>query len=128
MMILKMLVTARNTSRILVGSIVGLGVLLTVAPLPTLAQAQRIEPLEDLRTKDGSDFFNGRGNGQSSGIMNFIQNAIIGTPKSSDEFASEQQENFNDAAAQFRKQQAERLRRQQAAPTPSTPMTTPPSN
>jgi len=114
-----MVVTTKTVSRVLVGTILGTGLLVSMVQLPTVAQTTRPSPLEDLQTKDGTDFFNGRGNGQGSSVMNFIQNAIIGAPRSSEEFTADQQENFNEATARFRQQQADRLRKQQpqAAPT-----------
>lgn len=110
------------TSVVRVGFVLGLATTVVgFVSLPTMAQTARPAPLEDLQTKDGSDFFNGRGNGQTGGVMNFIQNAIIGTPRSMDEFTAEQKENFNDAAAQFRKRQAEQIRQQQTQNSPTSP-------
>jgi len=125
--------TTKSVLRVVVGTCLG-GVLVAGAGVPALAQIPRPTPLEDLQTKDGSDFFNGRGNGQGAGIMNFIQNAIIGTPRSSDEFVADQRENFDEATSLFRKRQAEQLRKSQpapdlqVAPLPSTPATPPSSN
>ncbi len=119
----KIAIARQSTLRVLLGMTVGVSCLLTSA-LPASSQVARPTPLEDLQTKDGSDFFNGRSNGQTGSVMNFIQNAIIGAPRSMDEFSAEQQGNFNDAASQFRKQQAELLRKQQAQPN-STPNVAP---
>jgi hypothetical protein len=110
--------TAVVTLRVGLGIVLGSSVLLA-SGLPTYGQVARPTPLEDLQTKDGSDFFNGRGNNQSGSVMNFIQNAIIGAPRSMEEFQSEQQGNFNDAASQFRKLQAEQLRKQQGQSNPA---------
>jgi len=130
------LASIKSAIRVLVG--IGLGVsMVGIVAIPTLAQSTRPAPLEDLQTKDGgNNIFGGRGDGQAGSVMNFIQNAIIGTPRSMDEFRAGQNENFNDAAAQFRKQQAERLRQQQqqsnpnsqVAPLPTGSTTTPRAN
>ncbi len=107
-------------------SLVMAGTLLTAVLEPASAQVGPVKPLEDLQTKDSADFFNGRGNGQSSSMMNFIQNAIIGSPRSMDEFNSEQKDSLDAATEQFRKQQAERLRNNQSAPVaPTTPQSGP---
>lgn len=125
----KTLVTAKEASRVLVSTIVGAGLLLGVAQVPTVAQVGgRPSPLEDLQTKDGSDFFNGRSNGQAGSVMNFIQNAIIGAPRSMDEFTADQQENFNDATARFRQQQADRLRKQEPQASPNLQVAPLPGN
>ncbi|MBF2029735.1 MAG: hypothetical protein IGS48_23760 [Oscillatoriales cyanobacterium C42_A2020_001] len=124
-----MLVTAKYASRVLVSTMVGVGLLLGIAQMPTTAQTGgRPSPLEDLQTKDGSDFFNGRSNGQTGSVMNFIQNAIIGAPRSLDEFTADQQENFNDATARFRKQQADRLRKQEPQNSPTLQVAPLPAN
>lgn len=117
---------AQSTIQIVCGLTVGSGLLLTTLT-PAHGQVGRPTPLEDLQTKDGSDFFNGRGNSQTGSVMNFIQNAIIGTPRSAEEFSSEQQENFNEATSQFLKQQAEALRKRQAQPATGAPLTPSPA-
>ncbi len=111
--------------------------LLTAAALmatvlePASAQIGGPKPLEDLQTKDSADFLNGRGNGQSSTMMNIIQNAIIGSPRSMDEYTAEQKDTLDAATEQFRKQQAERLQNNQpvqVAPASPQPTPTAPSN
>ncbi|MGQ9869806.1 hypothetical protein [Leptodesmis sp.] len=107
------------------------GVLMSTVLEPASAQIGAPKPLEDLQTKDSADFLNGRGNGQSSTMMNIIQNAIIGSPRSMDEYTAEQKDNLDAATEQFRKQQAERLRNSQpvqSAPASSQPSLTTPAN
>jgi hypothetical protein len=115
----------------LVAGLLLAGTLTTAGLEPAAAQVGPVKPLEDLQTKDSADFFNGRGNGQSSSMMNFIQNAIIGSPRSMDEFNSDQKDSLDAATQQFRKQQAEQLRNNQSvpvAPTTPQPSLTTPSN
>lgn len=111
-----------------VSACLGGGLLITTALLPAQAQTARPTPLEDLQTKDGSDFFNGRGNSSTGSVMNFIQNAIIGTPRSSDEFVADQRENFDEATLKFRQQQAERLKKQQSQSSPDLQVAPLPDN
>jgi len=128
MNIQRILQVAQLSTRVVVGATAGVGLLLTTL-LPAYGQVSRPTALEDLQTKDGSDFFNGRGNSQTGSMMNFIQNAIIGAPRSMEEFSADQQENFNDATLRFRQQQAEQLRKRQdqpgsapvVSPVPTTP-------
>jgi hypothetical protein len=101
----------KQSCSVTLGLLIGLSVV--AVPLPSVQAQTSPRPLEDLQTKDSSDFFNGRGNGQNSSIMNFIQNAIIGTPRSSEDFAADQQGSLDDAAAKFRQQRADLLRKQQ---------------
>jgi hypothetical protein len=107
------------------------GTLMSTVLESASAQTGAPKPLEDLQTKDSADFLNGRGNGQSSTMMNIIQNAIIGSPRSMDEYTSDQKDNLDAATQQFRKQQAERLRNNQPVQVaPTSPQLTPtaPSN
>lgn len=123
----KMPMLTKYTSHFLFGLMLGAGALLAVAPTSAVAQ-NRPEPLEDLRTKDGADFFNGRGNGQGSSMMNFIQNAIIGLPRNSDEVAAEQRENLDAATAQFLKRRSEMMRKSQPQVAPVAPVENPPAS
>lgn len=111
----------RTIARSLFGAVLGTVTLLGALPLSAHAQASdRPDPLADFQTKDGADFFNGRGNGNgSSSIMNFIQNAIIGTPKDAGEFAAEQRDNLDSETAKFRARQAEQFRKLQPATAPT---------
>lgn len=112
-------VAVRPLTRCLVGA--ALGTVTLLGMMSTGAQAQsadRPDPLADFQTKDGADFFNGRGNGNGAGsVMNFIQNAIIGVPRDAGEFAAEQKDNLDSETARFRAQQAEQFRKLQVNPT-----------
>lgn len=68
------------------------------------------------------------------GVMDLIHNAMLGPSRSMQDYSAEQQENLNDAAAQFRAQQRQRLNSQPrvifVSPTesqvvPLAPTTTP---
>lgn len=90
------------------------GFFLTVSyPGAASAQTAQVNPLEDLQTQDNRDPFSSRGNGQMGGVMDLIHNAMLGPSKSMADFSAEQQENLDDAAAQFRSQQQQRLNGQQ---------------
>ena len=107
--------SGRKSVALVLGACLGSVALGVGSAAPSWAQATPT-PLEDLQTKDGADFFNGRGNSQTGSMMNFIQNAIIGTPRSNSEFQADSQENFDEATSSFRKQQADLFRQKQAAP------------
>ena len=109
----------RCASYLFLGTALAGAVVLT--GLQTSANAQATpSPLEDLRTKDsGSDFFGNGGGNPGSSMMNFIQNAILGTPRSSEEFVSDQRDNLDEATVNFRKQQQEKLRKQTTSTSPT---------
>ncbi|XZN88865.1 MAG: hypothetical protein ACM65M_14310 [Microcoleus sp.] len=75
-------------------------------PQPTLAQASSLtnpQPLQDFQTNDNPDPFSG-GNGGSR-VLDLIHRSRLGNGRSMEEFSSEQRQNLNDAAAEFRNKQ-----------------------
>ena len=90
------------------------------SPQTTFAQASNLnnnsaQPLQDFQTKDNTDPFSGRSSG--SGIFDLIHRSRLGNGRSMEEFNSEQRQNLNDAAAEFRNKQRQLLEKQ-AAPAP----------
>ena len=90
------------------------------SPQATLAQASDLnnnnaQPLQDFQTKDNTDPFSGRSSG--SGIFDLIHRSRLGNGRSMEEFNSEQRQNLNDAAAEFRNKQRQMLEKQ-AVPAP----------
>ncbi|MEG3922756.1 MULTISPECIES: hypothetical protein [unclassified Microcoleus] len=87
-------------------------------PQASFAQASGLnnaQPLQDFQTQDNTDPFSGRSSG--SGIFDLIHRSKLGGGRSMEEFNSEQQQNLNDAAAEFRNKQRLLLEKQ-AVPTP----------
>lgn len=64
-----------------------------------------------------------------NGIFDLVHRAMMGGNRSLDDFSNEQQGNLNDAAAQFRALQQQRLKNQQQTPaaTPEAPAASTPS-
>ena len=87
-------------------------------PQTTFAQASGLtnspQPLQDFQTKDNTDPFSGRSSG--SGIFDLIHRSRLGNGRSIEEFNTEQRQNLNDAAAEFRNKQRQMLEKQ-AVPT-----------
>ncbi len=88
-------------------------------PQATFAQASGLnnspQPLQDFQTQDNTDPFSGRSSG--SGIFDLIHRSRLGNGRSMEEFNTEQRQNLNDAAAEFRNKQRQILEKQ-AAPAP----------
>ncbi|MCY7384693.1 MAG: hypothetical protein LH628_19345 [Microcoleus sp. CAN_BIN18] len=89
-------------------------------PQATFAQASGLnnnnaQPLQDFQTQDNTDPFSGRSSG--SGIFDLIHRSKLGGGRSMEEFNSEQRQNLNDAAAEFRNKQRLLLEKP-AVPTP----------
>ena len=89
------------------------------SPQTTFAQASDLtnspQPLQDFQTKDNTDPFSGRSSG--SGIFDLIHRSRLGNGRSMEEFNSEQRQNLNDAAAEFRNKQRQMLEKP-AVPAP----------
>ncbi|MEG5042022.1 MULTISPECIES: hypothetical protein [unclassified Microcoleus] len=83
------------------------------SPQATFAQASGLnnaQPLQDFQTQDNTDPFSGRSSG--SGIFDLIHRSNLGGGRSMEEFNSEQRQNLNDAAAEFRNKQRLLLEKQ----------------
>lgn len=88
------------------------------SPQASFAQASGLnnaQPLRDFQTQDNTDPFSGRSSG--SGIFDLIHRSRLGGGRSMEEFTTEQRQNLNDAAAEFRNKQR-LLLENQAVPTP----------
>ena len=88
------------------------------SPQASFAQASGLnnsQPLQDFQTQDDTDPFSGRSSG--SAIFDLIHRSQLGGGRSMEEFTTEQRQNLNDAAAEFRNKQR-LLLENQAVPTP----------
>ena len=88
------------------------------SPQASFAQASGLnnaQPLQDFQTQDNTDPFSGRSSG--SAIFDLIHRSQLGGGRSMEEFNTEQRQNLNDAAAEFRNKQR-LLLENQAVPTP----------
>ena len=89
------------------------------SPQASFAQASGLnnnaQPLQDFQTQDNTDPFSGRSSG--SGIFDLIHRSRLGNGRSMEEFNTEQRQNLNDAAAEFRNKQRLLLEKS-AEPTP----------
>ena len=83
------------------------------SPQASFAQASGLnnaQPLQDFQTQDNTDPFSGRSSG--SGIFDLIHRSQLGGGRSMEEFTTEQRQNLNDAAAEFRNKQRLLLEKQ----------------
>ena len=91
------------------------------SPQASFAQASGLnnaQPLQDFQTQDNSDPFSGRSSG--SGIFDLIHRSRLGGGRTMEEFNTEQRQNLNDAAAEFRNKQRLILQQQdQTVPSPA---------
>ncbi len=97
------------------------GLIAAAIPCFTAAsvQAQIAAPLQDSRVKDDANFFSGQSGDAASSFTNMMLRALQGPSVSAEEFTSGKRESLDQETANFRKQQADRLRQQ--APQSATP-------
>jgi len=84
-----------------------------LSPQASFAQASGLnnaQPLQDFQTQDNTDPFSGRSSGR--GILDLIHRSQLGGGRSMEEFTTEQRQNLNDAAAEFRNKQRLLLEKQ----------------
>ncbi|NJK68932.1 MAG: hypothetical protein HC789_00345 [Microcoleus sp. CSU_2_2] len=96
--------------QVAIGAIASSAILL---PQATFAQASGLnnsQPLQDFQTNDNPDPFSGRSSG--TGIFDLIHRSRLGNGRNLDEFTTEQRQNLNDAAAEFRDKQRQLLQKQ----------------
>lgn len=97
------------------------GLIAAAIPCFTAAsvQAQIAAPIQDSRAKDDANFFSGQSGDAKNSFTNLMLRALQGTSVSAEEFASDKRESLDKETANFRKQQADRLRQQ--SPQSTTP-------
>jgi len=98
------------------------------AILPQTASAQptdRVQPLQDFNTQQNEvDPFTGSAGGGGFSVFDLIHNSRLYNSRDINDFTTESRQNIDDAAAQFRQQQLQRLGN---PASPVTPETTPPT-
>lgn len=118
-----MKITTKFTNRV-ISTVAGMGIVFLLLPQISWAQTTTdVNPIEDRNpAEEGSDPFSSNGQGGSLGIFDLIHRANLGGDRNIEDFSLEQNQSLNDAAAQFRKKQLERLQQRQATPaTVTTP-------
>lgn len=89
-----------------------------VLPTKVVAQATHIDPLEGVQTQDaGSDPLSSN---SGFSVFDMIHRARLGNSRSIQEFRTEQRQQLDDAAAEFRRQQLDRIQNPTEAPVTST--------
>lgn len=103
--------------------------------IPQLAKAQstqinpstQVNPLQDFQPQQG-DPFSSRNDNPTGSLFDLIHRAQLGSSMSAEEFNTEKNQNLNDAAAEFRKKQQQRIQSPSQTGTVTSPVTTPSPN
>ncbi len=100
--------------------------------VPQLAKAQstqinpstQVNPLQDFQPQQG-DPFSSRNDNPTGSLFDLIHRAQLGNSRSVEEFNTDKNQSLNDAAAEFRKKQQQRIQTPSQAGTVENTTTTP---
>lgn len=100
--------------------------------IPQLAKAQstqvspstQVNPLQDFQPQEG-DPFSSRNDNPTGSLFDLIHRAQLGSSMSAEEFNTEKNQSLNDAAAEFRKKQQQRIQSPGQVGTVENTTTTP---
>jgi hypothetical protein len=118
-------------TKLAIVGLMGLGIVAIAQPtFAQTAPAATVDPFKDTQSGDAlSNLFNNSSDssGATTGVFDLIQRITNGTNQG--DFRAQQQQNLDDAAAQFRAQQQKLLRQQPIAPasTQAVPSVTTPA-
>ena len=107
---------------LVLGTVAGISLVSLLMPQLSWAQTTDVNPLQDLNPEQNQDPFSSSSQGNSFSMFNIIHRANLGSI-SIDDYSAAQNESLNNAAAEFRKKQLQRMQQQQA--TPINQVTTP---
>ncbi|MFB2879104.1 hypothetical protein [Floridanema aerugineum] len=96
----------QSLTKIAFGLLAGTTFSILVLPETTLAQNLNTDPSQEFQ-KDGDPLTGGTG--QSFSVFDLIHRSNLGLNRSMEDVTNEQKENLDDAAAQFRARQRQRL-------------------
>lgn len=115
-----------SLTRLVLSTVAGIGVVSLLLPQPSWADPNNeANPLKDFETQRNNDpFSSSRDDADGFGVFDLIHRATLGNNRSLQDYSTEQNENLDAAAAQFRSRQRERIQGQDQ-PTPVNPVTTP---
>lgn len=117
-----MKISASSLTKIFFGVVAGISLATLSLPQLTWAQATTdAEPLRDLNQDRNRDPFSRGDTGDAmSGLMDIMHRAQMGNIRSAGDFATEQNQSLDDAAAKFRQQQLQRMQQNQSQPNNPT--------
>ena len=109
-----MKISASSLTKIFFSAVVGISLATLSLPQTTWAQATTdAEPLRDLNQDRNRDPFSRGDTGDAmSGLMDIMHRAQMGNIRSAGDFATEQNQSLDDAAAKFRQQQLQMMQNQ----------------
>jgi hypothetical protein len=119
-----MKIFASSLAKICFSTVAGISLATSLLPQPAWAQATTdADPLRDLNQEQNRDPFSRGDTGNAmSGLMDIMHRAQMGNIRSAGDFATEQNQSLDDAAAKFRQQQIQMMQQNRSQPNnPANP-------
>ena len=111
-----------SLKQLFLGTVLGVGLVSLVQPQCWAQVPERVNPLQNFGSEQNSDPFSGENEADSFGVFDLIHRANLGNTRSLSDYSTEQNENLDAAAAQFRLRQRQQIQRQ---PSPTDAISTP---
>lgn len=119
-----MKITTKSPQKFVLGIIAATSLFSVLVPQNAQAQSTDVNPLQDFQPQQG-DPFSSRNDDPTGSLFDLIHRAQLGNSRSAEEFNADKNQNLNDAAAEFRKKQQQRIQTPTPENTVNTPATTP---
>ena len=100
---------ASKPTQLTLGLVAAIGFIAGSSHLASAQQAAVAQPQQIFQDQQNRDPFSSRGGDQAGGVMDLVHRAIQAGSLSNEDFSSQQQENLDSAAADFRAAQQRRL-------------------
>ena len=119
-----MKIIASLPQKLILGVVASLSFSALLIPQGVKAQSTDVNPLQDFQPQEG-DPFSSRNDNPTSSLFDLIHRAQLGNSRSLEEFSTEKNQSLNDAAAEFRKKQQQRIQAPSQAGTVENTTTAP---
>lgn len=119
-----MKIRASLPQKFILGLVASLSLCSLLIPQDAKAQSTEVNPLQDFQPQEG-DPFSSRNDNPTGSLFDLIHRAQLGNSRSAEEFNSDKNQSLNDAAAEFRKKQQQRIQTPSQAGTVENTTTTP---
>ncbi len=119
--------TAKFYQRLIIGTVASIGVASLLLPQSAWAQSSTdVNPLQDFQGDDqNNDPFSSRNDDSMNSVFDLIHRAQQGVNRDSKEFNAEKTQSLDAAAAEFRKQQQQRIQSPNQVQPVSNPISAP---
>lgn len=123
-----MKIPAKSLTQLVLSTVAGIGLVSLLAPQPSWAQVDQVNPLQDFDSQEesGDPFSDKTSEVDSFGVFDLMHRAQLGTNRSFEDYSAEQNQSLDAAAAQFRERQRKLIQGQGEASSvnsDSTPQT-----